>query len=134
MDFDTIKQLIKVFKDSGLSKISIKEKDFEVSLEGEKNYHENSTFPLQEMKEIADINLENTINAPMVGTFYRSVAPDKPPFVEPGDTIKKGDTLCIIEAMKVMNEIKADCDGKIKTVMLQDGALVEFAKPLFVME
>jgi acetyl-CoA carboxylase biotin carboxyl carrier protein len=72
------------------------------------------------------------IRSPMVGTFYRSPSPEAAPFVEVGDVVRKDSVVCIIEAMKVMNEIKADCDGEVLAVLAQNGEAVEFDQPLFL--
>jgi acetyl-CoA carboxylase biotin carboxyl carrier protein len=72
------------------------------------------------------------VKSPMVGTFYRSSAPGNPPFVEVGSTVKAGDTLCIIEAMKLLNEIDTDAAGVIKQILVENGQPVEFGQPLFV--
>lgn len=72
------------------------------------------------------------VKSPMVGTFYRSSAPGNPAFVEVGSTVKEGDTLCIIEAMKLLNEIDADASGVIKQILVENGQPVEFGQPLFV--
>jgi acetyl-CoA carboxylase biotin carboxyl carrier protein len=74
------------------------------------------------------------IKSPMVGTFYRTSAPGSDPFVEVGQTVKVGDTLCIIEAMKLLNEIEADKDGIIKTILIENGQPVEYGEALFVIE
>ena len=74
------------------------------------------------------------VKAPMVGTFYRSSAPGTKPFVEVGDPIKSGETVCIIEAMKLLNEIEADRDGVIKAIFLENGEPVEYGEPLFSIE
>ncbi len=74
------------------------------------------------------------LKSPMVGTFYRRPAPDKPPFVKVGDTVKKGQTLCLIEAMKIFNEIESEVDGKIIQILVEDGTPVEFGQPLFIIE
>lgn len=74
----------------------------------------------------------HVVTAPMVGTFYRSGSPGNPPFVEVGQAVKEGDTLCILEAMKLMNEIEADASGTIKAVLVENGQPVEFGQPLFV--
>jgi acetyl-CoA carboxylase biotin carboxyl carrier protein len=71
------------------------------------------------------------VESPIVGTFYRKSSPDAEPFVKEGSTVKKGDTLCIVEAMKVMNEIDAPCDGRIEKIVLSDGQVVEFGEILF---
>ncbi len=75
-----------------------------------------------------------TIKASMIGTFYRSAAPDKPPFINVGDTIKEGDTICIIEAMKLFNEIESEVSGKIIKVLVDDTTPIEFDQPLFLVD
>lgn len=74
----------------------------------------------------------HAVKSPMVGTFYRSASPGAAPFVEIGDTVAQGDTLCIVEAMKLMNEIEADASGTIKAVLVENGQPVEFGQPLFI--
>lgn len=74
----------------------------------------------------------HVVNSPMVGTFYRSSAPGSPPFVEVGSEIKEGGTLCIIEAMKLLNEIEADVSGVVKKILVENGQPVEFGQPLFI--
>ena len=74
------------------------------------------------------------VESPLVGTFYAANAPDQPPLVSVGDTVTRGQTLCIIEAMKTMNSIESPCDGKISRILVQDGELVEFHQPLIVIE
>jgi acetyl-CoA carboxylase biotin carboxyl carrier protein len=75
-----------------------------------------------------------TVKAPVVGTFYGSPAPDAPPYVEVGSPVKKGQILCIIEAMKLMNEIESECDGKISVILVENGQSVEYGQPLFLIE
>ena len=81
-----------------------------------------------------DIPAGTQVKSPLVGTFYSSPSPDEPPFVMAGQEVKEGDTLCIIEAMKVMNEIKAPCSGKVVRIMAQPGDLVEYNQLLCVIE
>ncbi len=76
----------------------------------------------------------NALKSPMVGTFYRSASPTSAAFVEEGQTVKVGDTLCIIEAMKLMNEIEADRAGVVKKILITDGQPVEYGEPLFIIE
>lgn len=76
----------------------------------------------------------HAVKSPMVGTFYRSAAPGSKPFVEIGQAVKAGDTVCIIEAMKLLNEIEADQDGIIKTILAENGQPVEYGQPLFILE
>ena len=84
-------------------------------------------------KETSDENLI-TINSSMIGTFYRSSSPEKPPFVNVGDNIKEGDPICIIEAMKLFNEIESEVSGKVIKVLVDDSTPVEFDQPLFLID
>ena len=85
----------------------------------------------KESEVLAVHSEDKVIKAPMVGTFYSRVTPSDDPYVKPGNKIKKGDIVCIIEAMKLMNEIESDLDGEILEVLCQDGDMVEFGQPLF---
>ncbi|MEQ1807060.1 MAG: acetyl-CoA carboxylase biotin carboxyl carrier protein [Burkholderiaceae bacterium] len=76
----------------------------------------------------------HTVKSPMVGTFYRSASPGGKPLAEPGSVVKEGDPICIIEAMKIMNEIEADKAGTVKSILCENGQAVEFGQPLFVIE
>jgi acetyl-CoA carboxylase biotin carboxyl carrier protein len=82
----------------------------------------------------AAVEAGHTVKSPMVGTFYRSSAPGAKPFVEVGDTIKAGDTICIIEAMKILNEIEADKAGTVTKILSDNGQAVEYGQPLFIIE
>lgn len=75
-----------------------------------------------------------TVKSPMIGTFYRASGPDKPPFVNVGDEVKKGQVLCIIEAMKLFNEIESECSGRIVKILVEDASPVEYDQPLFLIE
>jgi acetyl-CoA carboxylase biotin carboxyl carrier protein len=83
--------------------------------------------------EVAAIS-GHTVTSPMVGTFYRASSPTAAPFVEVGDTVSEGDTLCIIEAMKMLNQIESDASGVVKAILVENGQPVEFGEPLFVIE
>ncbi|MCD6026822.1 MAG: Biotin carboxyl carrier protein of acetyl-CoA carboxylase [Solimicrobium sp.] len=85
-----------------------------------------------EVPAVAEVPAGHTVKSPMVGTFYRSSAPGSPAFVEVGATIKEGGTLCIIEAMKLLNEIESEFSGVIKQILVENGQPVEFGQPLFV--
>jgi acetyl-CoA carboxylase biotin carboxyl carrier protein len=97
---------------------------------------ENQSVPVAaETKPSSDEDSKYvTIKSPIIGTFYRKSAPDKPPFVEVGDSIKEGDVLCIIEAMKLFNEIESEVNGKIVKVLIDDSSPVEFDQPLFLID
>ena len=90
--------------------------------------------PASAAKPAADEGPRVVIKSPMVGTFYRAPAPDAPPFTEVGQTLETGQVVCIIEAMKLMNEIKAEVSGRIVEVLVENGAPVEFGQPLFAVE
>ena len=93
---------------------------------------------IPEMSETATGEPDSTpgveVLSPMPGTFYRAPSPDDPPFVKEGDSVKKGDPLCIIEAMKIMNEIEAEDNGVIQKILVESGQAVEFNQPLFIIE
>lgn len=90
--------------------------------------------PKEAAKPAEDDSKYITVKSPMIGTFYRSPSPDKPPFVEPGDDIKEGKVVCIIEAMKLFNEIEAEVSGKIVKVLVDDATPVEYDQPLFLVD
>ena len=150
MKFEEIKELMKLFAKSKLDKIKVKEKDFEIEMEkgGETVVVEAApaavtaapvaapaaSTPAVEEKKSEPAAKGELITSPMVGTFYAAPSPDSPPFVQAGDTVRKGQTLCILEAMKIMNELEAEFDCKILEVLVQDGEPVEYDKPLFRVE
>ena len=143
MEYEKIKQLIDDMGNSKLSaididfpdgtKISMKKEDTKIveRVVSQKNQEiqEKKVFQKEEITE--EIEEENIVKSPMVGTFYMKPAPNAKPYVEVGQKVKKGDVLCIIEAMKLMNEIESEFDGEIAEVLLKDGDMVEFGKTLF---
>ncbi len=148
MDFKEIKELIRVFDKSELNKLKVKDGNFEISMQtGFDGGTVVSTAPLAApapaplaapvatpSEAPACAILGETINSPMVGTYYASPSPESSAFVKAGDTVKKGQTLCILEAMKIMNEVEAEFDCKIVNVLVQDGEPVEYDMPIFVIE
>jgi len=147
MDFKEIKELIKIFDKSGLSKFKLKKEDVEITLEKEfsaaapqQPQATQSTPQLTATVEEPTKELEAAkkkgeyITSPMVGTFYRAPSPDSPPFVKVGDVVSKGQTIGIIEAMKIFNEIEAEFDCKILEILVEDGQPVEYDMPLFLVE
>jgi len=150
MKLDEIKELARIFGKSKLDKMKIKMKDFELEMEkgGEVQTVVAPATPTPavvsavpaapatpaESTPAAPAISGDVITSPMVGTYYASPSPDSPPFVKAGDKVKKGQTLCILEAMKIMNEIEAEYDCKIIEVLVADGEAVEYDKPLFVIE
>ena len=90
--------------------------------------------PLAELPAPAEVPAGHTVKSPMVGTFYRSSSPGAKPFVEVGSQVKEGETICIIEAMKILNEIEADKTGTVTRILGENGQAVEYGQPLFVIE
>ena len=128
-----IKELIKILETSKLSELTYKEEDFEISLK--KTGDVLVQAPIQNTLENKNETVrKNTIQSPLVGVYYGKPSPDEASFVKVGDSIKVGDVLCIIEAMKVMNEIKSDRSGVVKEILLQDGDAVGFDQDILVLE
>ena len=142
MDLRKIKKLIEMLQESDLNEIEVKEGEESVRInrkKGDVEIPQQTVAPRvqsKEMVENVDEPEENLsyIQSPMVGTFYRSPAPGKPPFVEIGQRVKKGDTICIIEAMKMMNQVKSEFDGKIVDIKVENGQPVEFNESLVSIE
>ena len=128
MEYEKIKQLIDDMGNSKLSAIDTKIVERVVS---QKNQEIQEEIVNQNEETIEDKEEGNIVKSPMVGTFYMKPSPNSKPYVEVGQKVKKGDVLCIIEAMKLMNEIESEFDGEITEVLLKDGDMVEFGKPLF---
>jgi len=153
MKLDEIKELIRVFGRSKLGKLKVKDGEFEISMVREGSEVSvaqtaiaapapvsvtQSSTPSPQTQTVSEENCETNsgelITSPMVGTFYEAPSPDSPPFVKVGDSVRKGQTLCILEAMKIMNELEAEYDCKILEVLVQDGEPVEYDMPLFRVE
>ena len=130
---ETIDALIKKIKDNNLGSIKLSNKinTIEVTNNAINNSTQQNTIPINnDINDVPDENLIS-IDSPMVGIVYLTPKPSSPPFAKKGQKIKKGDTICLIEAMKTFNEIKSDRDCTIKTVMVENGEAVEFGQPLF---
>ena len=152
MEYKEIKQLMEDMENSNLSSLDISLPDgtkINIKKEIEKNvkeYNESNKkiniknennqidFTVQNNKQENEIENKNILKSPMVGTFYLKPSPTSAPYVEIGKEVKKGDTLCIIEAMKLMNEIESEYDGKIAKILVKDGEPVEYGTQLFVIE
>jgi len=149
MDLRKLKKLIDLVQESGISELEVTEgeekvriaKAYGAPLQPMQNYAmpmAMSAAPMGAGTSSVDLDDEDElpeghqVKAPMVGTFYRSPSPGAEPFVEIGQTVKQGETLCIIEAMKLLNEIEADASGTIKAILLENGQPVEYGEPLFV--
>ncbi|WP_311063968.1 acetyl-CoA carboxylase biotin carboxyl carrier protein [Halomonas sp. DWK9] len=152
MDIRKVKKLIELLEESNISEIEIQEGEESVRI----SRHPNGTTwqpqpmpqyaqpaPAPQAPSSASVTAEaepqgtsyrgEAVNSPMVGTFYRSPAPGAKSFVEVGDTVKQGDTVCIVEAMKMMNQIEADRDGVVEAILVEDGEPVEFDQPMIVL-
>ena len=92
------------------------------------------TTPAEKTESVVDVISGHTVNAPMVGTFYRSSSPEAQPFVDVGTRVQVGDTLCLIEAMKILNQIEADKDGVISRILVDNSQPVEYNQPLFIID
>jgi acetyl-CoA carboxylase biotin carboxyl carrier protein len=146
MELKQIKELIKILDDSDINKLKIKDKEFFISLSKERTVQATSNVaPIQTViteqsstttatSTASSCDNNDSIKSPMVGTFYEAPSPKSPTFVKVGDTIKKGDPIGIIEAMKIMNEIEADFDCKVIKVLVKNEQPVEFDMPLYIVE
>lgn len=160
MDLNYLRRLVKIFDDSKATNLEIEEDGIFIKLSTKVqnqrvNYvssvvaeHDSiqtmsSQLPILPKNEtlitVQDTNTKisenyHTIYSPMVGTFYKAPSPDSPSFVEVGTKVKAGDTLCIIEAMKLMNEIESDSSGVIEKILIENGKPVEFNQPLFLLK
>ncbi len=158
MNLNEIQDLIKFVAKSGVSEVEIEQKDFKICIKAEKAKAEQqiivqaaapapvaaapapvaaapvATTPAEAAAPANDDAKYITVKSPMIGTFYRSAGPDKEPFVSVGNSVGKGDTICIIEAMKLFNEIESEVSGKIVKVLVDDASPVEYDQPLFLVD
>jgi acetyl-CoA carboxylase biotin carboxyl carrier protein len=157
MDFKQIQELIKMINKSNIGEVTIEEKGFRLTIKQKEEAVQhfvgapiqsqpltqpvlvqggNPATPVAEKPKPAEAVASNliTIKSPMIGTFYRSSSPDKPAFVNVGDEIELGKVVCIIEAMKLFNEIESEVKGKIVKVLAEDATPVEYDQPLFLVE
>lgn len=142
MDLKQIKSLAEILKNYGLTSLEVCEGDKKIKLEKEGCY-ESEVLPKAAEKAVkkectvlpaespVDFNNINEVKSPMVGVFYAAPSPDSAPFIKVGDRVKKGDVLCIIEAMKLMNEICAECEGEVVDICAENEQIVEFGQTLF---
>lgn len=153
MDLRKIKKLMELLEESGIAEIEVKEGEESIKLSRNTQAVQNIINPAETNQIItATDNVRDTtltddkknkskelpdgdiITSPMVGTFYRAASPDSKPFVEKGQKVSKGDTLCILEAMKMMNQVNAETGGTIIDILVDDAEPVEFGQPLFVIK
>lgn len=156
MDIKQIQDLIRFVSKSGVNEVAIEQKDFKITIKtaGEHTVVHHGTVttsapiqppalpataapaatPVAAAPAAADTSNYVTIKSPMIGTFYRSSSPDKPLFVNVGDEVKSGSVVCIIEAMKLFNEIESEVSGRIVKVLVDNASPVEYDQPLFLVE
>ena len=157
MNFKQIQQLIKFVSKTDVAEVNIENNNFKINIKGNsKSNPEPVTQIIQQaptvtptiqpvqpepvQKSVSTSNKEtdfdnyHIIKSPIIGTFYRKPSPDKDVFVNVGDTVGEGDVLCVIEAMKLFNEIESDVSGKIVKILVEDASPVEFDQPLFLIE
>ena len=128
-----LNDLLARFEGSSLSKLKLSTQEFTIEMERAVSAPAAPVIPAVAAAPAAPTAAEpegDAITAPMVGTFYAASAPDAAPFVQVGDHVKKGQTVCLMEAMKMMNEVQAPCDCVIEEILQEDGALVSFGEPL----
>ncbi len=149
MDIRKIKKLIDLIQESDIAEIEIQEGEESVRISRTSMAAPTVSVPAPTSvastpavtpastpvdETPATPNLDNAIRSPMVGTFYRSASPEAPPFVEVGQTVSEGDVVCIIEAMKMFNQIESDRSGTVKAILVENGHPVEFDEPLIIIE
>ena len=150
MDLRKLKTLIDLVEASDISELELTEGEEKVKISRQNNmgasltpvnFSQQPIQPVLNQQAQSEVPLDNAdttstdnnnaITSPMVGTFYRAASPDSAPFKDIGSTVKKGETLCIIEAMKILNEIESDKEGTISKILIENGQPVEFGQPLF---
>ena len=159
MDLKLVKNLLDLISDSDVNEVSIEEGDFKIKVKKQSDapaanlqyqmpaQPQASASQPQSAQQVAPPQTEDSggesgesqpdgdvVKSPIVGTFYEAASPDSDPFVKVGDKVSAGDTLCIIEAMKIMNEIDAEFSGTVKKIIVSDGQPVEFDQPLFIIK
>ncbi len=159
MDFKQIQELIKLVNDSNIGEVTLEQKDFKITIrQKEEQVTQIMAPPMQMSQAYAQLPQASlpaaapptaansiaqaapqsantiTIKSPMIGTFYKRPSPDKPNFIEIGDEITPGKVVCIIEAMKLFNEIESEVSGKVVKMLVEDASPVEYDQPLFLVE
>lgn len=144
MELEDLKELMGLLKETDVTELQIEKDGVKVKIKREKFFGHLELPPaMQEKREIkkeemiVETEAEGrllTVTSPIVGTFYRSPSPDTEPFVDVGTRIKKGQVICIIEAMKLMNEIESEVDGVVVRILVENGHPVEYGEPLFLIE
>lgn len=150
MDLNLIKKLIRIFDSSEITDLEIEQEGFKIKIAKKiRTFHGGSRPHVvlppasadEELNEVTSgketetkVETKHEIRSPIVGTFYRAPGPDADPYVQVGDIVTKGSVLCIVEAMKLMNEIESDAEGRIVKILVENGKPVEFNQPLFLIQ
>ena len=150
MDLNLIKKLIRIFDASGITDLEVEQEGFKIKIAKKVRTFQGGSRPhvvippagteeelaasASKKEAEAKADTKHEIRSPIVGTFYRAPAPDADPYIQVGDIITKGSVLCIVEAMKLMNEIESDVDGRIVKILVDNGKPVEFNQPLFLVQ
>ncbi|MDO9288384.1 MAG: acetyl-CoA carboxylase biotin carboxyl carrier protein [Thermodesulfovibrionales bacterium] len=140
MELEDLKGLIELLKETDITELQIEKNGSKVKIKREKllSSVELSRPVVAQEKPSSEISEENqrliTVTSPIVGTFYRASSPEGEPFVQAGSRVKKGQVLCIIEAMKLMNEIECEAEGVVVRALVENGQSVEYGEPLFLIE
>lgn len=143
MNIRQIKELAQIVRENGLSALEVSENESKIRIECEQKKEQNCAAPgtgiqapqavtiTEQVQDPVDFNRTSEIRSPIVGVFYAAPSPEAEPFVKVGDRVKKGDVVCIVEAMKLMNEITAEFDGEVVDVCVRSGDVVEYGQTLF---
>ena len=151
MDLKLVKNILTLISESDVDEVSIEEGDFKIKVKKHtektiQSVHYQPSLPPQQppspapssepkpAEKSADQSGGEVVKSPIVGTFYEASSPESDPYVKEGDRVQKGDTLCIIEAMKIMNEIESEFSGTIEKIVVNNGSPVEFDQPLFIIK
>jgi acetyl-CoA carboxylase biotin carboxyl carrier protein len=156
MDLKLIKNILELISESDVNEVSLEEGDFKIKVKKQGEVQQVSytqpaapqpaaqpaapaqpqqaSAPAESAESGDDQPAGETVTSPIVGTFYESPSPDSDPFIKVGDKVSKGDTLCIVEAMKIMNEIEAEFGGTVQKILVDDAQPVEFEQPLFIIK
>ncbi|MBN1232096.1 MAG: acetyl-CoA carboxylase biotin carboxyl carrier protein [Candidatus Coatesbacteria bacterium] len=155
MDFKIIRQLVKLVEESNITALNVQEGELKIEITKSaalpsQQLMQPVQIPVQQSIPVPQVNMvdakplekkepsvsdnERIVKSPIVGTFYRAPSPDAKPFVEEGHSVSKGQTMCIIEAMKVMNEIESEYNGIIKKILIQNAQPVEYGQDIFIIE
>ena len=139
MELDEIKELIDLLQDTDVTELLVEKEGSKIKIKREKylvsaEMVPTAPGPVTANEQAADDLTLPTITSPIVGIFHRSPSPESPPFVEVGSTVRKGQVLCIVEAMKLMNEIESDTHGTVSKILVENGHPVEYGELLFLIE